>query len=151
MDLHLFSKLKNTAATSGGKSKNAAKADPTKADDETSSSGGKSEGDTTGKSKNQSQKRVGKSVDDSQKASGKSKDFDTAKISGHSKLDTQKTPNSNGKGKTKSSLPKSKETYGMKEKAIDFGKTSEIKKGRLQDKSEPPESEAKNGKKRRRS
>ncbi|CAA3008773.1 Hypothetical predicted protein [Olea europaea subsp. europaea] len=83
--------------------------------------------------------------------SSKSKDFDTAKISGHSKLDTQKTPNSNGKGKTKSSLPKSKETYGMKEKATDFGKTSEIKKGKLQDKSEPPESEAKNGKKRRRS
>ncbi|CAI9782980.1 unnamed protein product [Fraxinus pennsylvanica] len=85
------------------------KADP-KVDDETSSSDGKSEDDTNGKSKNLSQKLSGKSIDDSQKASCKSKDVDAAKISGHSKQDRQKTPNSNGKGNTKSSMPKSKET-----------------------------------------
>ncbi|CAI9759701.1 unnamed protein product [Fraxinus pennsylvanica] len=149
MKLSHKSKLKNTG-TSGHKSTNAAKPDP-KVDDETSSSGGKSEDDTSGKSKNLSQKLSGKSVDDSQKASGKSKDVDTSKISGRSKQDRQKTPNSNGKGNTKSSLPKSKETDGMKEKATDSGKMSEIKKGKSQDKSKAPESDTNSGKKRRRS
>ncbi|KAL2548767.1 Tudor/PWWP/MBT superfamily protein [Forsythia ovata] len=141
MKLSRKSKLKNTATSSGRKSKDGAKADP-KSDDETSSSGGKS--------RNQSQKLSGKSIDDSLKASGKSKDVDTAKNSGHSKQDTQKIPKSNGRGNTKSSLSKSKETDGMKEKATDSGKMSEIKKGKSQDKSKPPESETKSGKKRRR-
>ncbi|KAL2525755.1 Tudor/PWWP/MBT superfamily protein [Abeliophyllum distichum] len=141
MKLSRKSKLKNTATSSGRKSKDGAKADP-KSDDETSSSGSKS--------RNQSQKLSGKSIDDSLKASGKSKDVDTAKSSGHSKQDTQKIPKSNGRGNTKSSLSKSKETDNMKEKATDSGKMSEIKKGKLQDKSKPPESETKSGKKRRR-
>ncbi|KAL2548718.1 Tudor/PWWP/MBT superfamily protein [Forsythia ovata] len=138
------SKLKNTS-TRSGKSKHDAKSDP-KSDDDTSSSGGKS-------------------LDDSQKASGKSKDVDAVKTSsGHSKQETQKTPKSkgkapqsshkrgaNGKGKPKSSLSKFlKETNHVKEKTTNSAKMSEIKKGKSQDTSVPPESETKTAKKRRR-
>ncbi|XP_022892679.1 neurofilament heavy polypeptide-like [Olea europaea var. sylvestris] len=139
------SNLKNTATTSGRKSKHDAKAD-LKSDDDISSSGGKS-------------------LDDSLKASGKSKDVDTAKTSGHSKQDTHKTSKSkdksprsshtigaNGKGKTKSSLSKIlKESDHVKEKTTNTGKMSESKKGKSQDTSTPPASETKTtGKKRRR-